>query len=187
MIVLFLLVAAAYLYFLRSQRHPARKILRTGEPLPTFEAVAENGTPLPSGSLHGSPAVILFVRGSWCPFCTRQVEKLTRHYKDIVSHGARLVLLTPKPLETTRRVAEFFNVEFEFWLDEDLQIARRLGLLLDQGVPKKHRNEYGNDTVWPAAVITDAKGIVRYVNISRTIADRPNAGKLLEELRKNVC
>ena len=184
LVVVFLLLAVAYLFYLRSQRHPARHILRTGEPLPSFQAVAEDGTALSSASLQGRPAVILFVRGSWCPFCTRQVEKLTRHYKEIVSLGARLILLTPKPLDTTRRVAEFFGVEFEFWLDENLQIARQLGLLLDKGVPKSHRSQFGRDTVWPAAVISDDNGTVRFVQISRTIADRPNPTRLLDELRK---
>jgi len=97
--------------------------------------------------------------------------------------GARLILVTPKPLETTRRVAEFYEVEFDFWLDEDLKIAKQLGLLMESAVPSDHRNEYGEDTVWPTALVIDPSGIIRYTELSKFIADRPNPKTLLQELR----
>jgi cytochrome oxidase Cu insertion factor (SCO1/SenC/PrrC family) len=48
--------------------------LRAGRPLPDFRAIDEQGDPVRSMELHGSPTVILFVRGNWCPFCSRQVS-----------------------------------------------------------------------------------------------------------------
>ena len=156
--------------------------LRPGSRLPEFSARAENGAPLESTSLSGKPAVLLFVRGNWCPFCSRQVATLTKHYKSITD-VARLVLVTPKPLETTRRVAEFFDFDFEFWLDEDLSIATLLGLRLSGGVPNEHRVEYGEDTLWPAAVVVDADQVIRYASVSKLIADRPNPQKLLKVLQ----
>jgi peroxiredoxin len=160
--------------------------LRPGRPLPDFRAVDEQGDPVRSVELHGAPAVLLFVRGNWCPFCSRQVSNLTQHYRDIVDLGARLILVTPKPLETTRRVAEFFKVEFDFWLDNELAVTRQLGLLQEGGVPKDYDQEYGRDTVWPTALVVDAAGIIRYTNLSKHISDRPDPGVLLREIRKTL-
>jgi len=129
---------------------------------------------------------MLFVRGNWCPFCSSQVENLTVHYKDIIDLGARLILITPKPLETTRRVAEFFEVEFDFWLDKDLAVTKQLGLLQEYGVPNDHRKEYGDDTIWPTALVIDANGIIRFTELSKNIADRPDPKTLLRELRLAV-
>ena len=157
-----------------------------GRPLPDFRAVDEQGDPVRSVELHGAPAVLLFVRGNWCPFCSRQVSNLTQHYRDIVDLGARLILVTPKPLETTRRVAEFFKVEFDFWLDNELAVTRQLGLLQEGGVPKDYDQEYGRDTVWPTALVVDAAGIIRYTNLSKHISDRPDPGVLLREIRKTL-
>jgi peroxiredoxin len=126
---------------------------------------------------------MLFVRGNWCPFCSSHVENLTVHYKDIIDLGARLILVTPKPLETTRRVAEFFEVEFDFWLDVDLAVTKQLGLLHETGVPDDHRKEYGEDTVWPTALVVDPSGIIRYSELSKFVVDRPNPKTLLRELR----
>ncbi len=185
-IVAVLLVAGlAVIYHMRAGR-PVPEALRRGRPLPDFRATDEQGDPVRSTELHGAPAVILFVRGSWCPFCNKQVKNLTSYYKNIVDLGARLIFMTPKPLETTRRVAEFFEVEFDFWLDENLEVTRELGLLLESGVPKDYDNEYGRDTMWPTALVVDAAGIIRFVELSRHIVDRPSPKKLLEELRKAI-
>jgi peroxiredoxin len=182
-IIAVLIVAALGFQRFRKAGRPVPAVLRRGQPLPDFHAVDENGDPVRSTQLHGTGAVILFVRGNWCPFCSSQVENLTVHYKDIIDLGARLILVTPKPLETTKRVAKFFEVEFEFWLDDDLTVAKQLGLLLESGVPKDHRKEYGDDTVWPTALVVDPNGIIRYTELSKFIADRPNPKTLLRELR----
>lgn len=160
--------------------------LKPGSPLPDFTATDEQGNPVRSTELHGTPAIILFVRGNWCPFCSRQVSNLTQYYRDIVDLGARLILITPKPLETTRRVAEFFNVEFDFWLDDELSVTRQLGLLQQGGVPRDYDREYGRDTTWPTALVVDASGIIRFTELSKHISDRPDPEVLLREVRKTV-
>ena len=181
-----LIIAAVWLFLRAKPGRPIPALLRRGQPLPDFSAVDEQGDPVRSTQLHGSPAVMLFVRGSWCPFCSSQVEDLTRHYKDIVDLGGRLILVTPKPLETTRRVAEFFEVEFDFWLDESLQVARKLGLVDASGVPGNYQKEYGADTVWPTAIVADAAGIITYVNLSKTLADRPDPKELLQAINDQL-
>ena len=160
--------------------------LKPGLPLPDFRAADEQGDPVRSLELHGSPTVILFVRGNWCPFCSRQVRNLTQHYRDIVDMGAKLILITPKPLETTRRVAEFFKVEFDFWLDDELAVTRQLGLLQEGGVPKDYGKEYGRDTIWPTALVVDAAGIIAYTKLSKHISDRPDPELLLREVGKTL-
>lgn len=180
-----LVLVAAYVVMRKMSgprpRTPA--VLRPGQRLPAFAALDEQGNTVHSSDLRGAPAVILFVRGTWCPFCTKQVENLTQYYKEIVELGAKLIFITPKPLETTRRVADIFEVEFDFWLDESLAITRELGLLHVAGVPGEHSKEHGEDTVWPTSLVTDVDGVIRYSSLSRFIFDRPNPERLLKVLR----
>jgi peroxiredoxin len=185
-LAILLLAGAGYLYYRLRGSRPVPERLRRGKPLPDFSALDESGKPLASRDLRGTPVVMIFVRGNWCPFCSRQVKNLTGYYKDIVDLGARLIFVTPKPQETTKRVAEFFNVELEFWLDESLAATRKLGLLLESAVPKDYYGEYGRDTTWPASLVIDASGVIRYVELSKHIIDRPNPKTLLRELRKAI-
>ena len=165
---------------------PTPPQLQPGSPLPDFEAVDEEGNAVQSIALRGAPAVMLFVRGNWCPFCNAQVRELARHYREITEIGARLILVTPKPLETTRRVAAFFEVEFDFWLDENLAITRQLDLLQEGGVPRSYEREYGRDTIWPTTLVVDAAGVIRYSELSKHISDRPDPKVLLREIRNTI-
>ena len=180
-----LVVAAVVASRMMSKGRPkVPEQLQPGNALPQFTAVDEKGVAVSSADLKGSPTVILFVRGNWCPFCTRQVKNLADHYKQLNELGAKLIFVTPKPLETTRRVAEFFEIDFAFWLDEDLKITKQLGLFLPSGVPSEHRAEYGENTVWPTALVIDASNTIRYTSLSRLIIDRPKPDRLVKELQK---
>ncbi len=178
-------VVAGLLYALRDKARgrPVPDNLKPGQPLPEFHAVDEDGNRISSAELAGAPAILLFVRGSWCPFCSKQVADLTKVYKEITDFGAKLILITPKPLETTRRVADIFEVDFQFWLDDSLEIAKQLGLVLEAGVPDDYRKEYGEDTLWPTSLVIDANGVIKFTELSRFIADRPNPEKLLKVVR----
>jgi peroxiredoxin len=182
LIVIGIVVVAGVLYAFRDKARgrPVPDCLKPGQALPEFTAVDENGNTVKSSDLAGAPAILMFVRGSWCPFCSKQVANLTRVYKQITDAGARLILVTPKPLATTRRVAEMFELDFQFWLDDSLTIAKSMGLVLADGVPKDQRTEYGQDTLWPTTLIIDANGVIRHTELSRFIADRPNPEKLLK-------
>lgn len=184
LIAVIAVIAVGTFWFLRKRQRPLPASLQIGAPLPDFTALTEDGTAIESRQLRGKSAVLLFVRGNWCPFCSAQVENLAGHYKSISNLGARLILITPKPLATTRRVADFFDVDFEFWLDEDLRVARQLDLLLEDSVPKAHREEYGEDTVWPTALVIDGEGIIRFAALSKFLADRPNPETLVRELQR---
>lgn len=179
-------VAGALVWIKRRGLRATPQQLKPGSPLPDFRAIDEQGDPVRSVELHGSPTVILFVRGNWCPFCSRQVSNLTQYYRDIVDLGAKLILVTPKPLETTRRVADFFKVEFDFWLDDQLAVTRQLGLLQTGGVPGNYDKEYGRDTVWPTAMVVDAASTIRFTELSKHISDRPDPKTLLQEIKKTL-
>ena len=186
--ILMALTITAIMRYLRRPKTSRRSsaVLQRGQPLPDFAALDEHGKTVRSSDLRGTAAVILFVRGNWCPFCSAQVENLTSHYKSIVDLGGRLILVSPKPLETTRRVAEFFEVEFDFWLDENLAVAGQLDLLHKSGVPENYRQEYGSDTVWPVALVVDRAGTITFVERSKDLSDRPDPQVLLRELKKAI-
>lgn len=174
---------ASYALWKKEGGRRVPEVLKKGQRLPEFQAVDEDGNRLSSTDLAGAPAILLFVRGSWCPFCSKQVANLTAVYKEITDAGVKLILVTPKPLETTRRVADIFGVEFDFWLDESLAIAKQLGIFLEGRVPDEQRKEYGEDTLWPAALVIDADGIIRFSELSKFLLDRPDPEKLLSVVK----
>ena len=154
--------------------------LAVGQMLPEFAAETEAGEPIDSTALRGARSVIVFVRGSWCPFCNEQVESLTEHYRQINAGGGRLVIVAPKPLETTRRVADVFGVEFEFWLDPELEAAKHLGLADPEAIPDRFQSSHGRYTIRPTVLVTDSRGVIRYRYISANPKDRPDPQRFMQ-------
>jgi peroxiredoxin len=179
--VLALLLAA---WFLRRRGERAGRRLVRGRRIPDFTVRTEDGEPAGPTDLRGLPAVIIFLRGNWCPFCSSQVEGLTSHYRRINELGARLILVVPEPQQTTRRVADFFDVDFTFWLDPGLNAAETLGIVHPGGVPEEHRDDFGTDTLRPVSVVVDSEGIIRYAYRSRDPRERPDPAELVKVLER---
>ncbi len=182
-----LLLLLALVVAVRAMRRPGARAsarLVRGQRIPDFHVRTEDGERVGPSDLHGLPAVIIFLRGNWCPFCSAQVKELADHYREISAMGARLIFVVPEPQETTRRVADHFGVDFTFWLDPDLAAARTLGILHEQGVPEELRNEYGTDTLRPVSVVIDREGIIRYAHQSRDVRERPDPEEFLAVLKR---
>ncbi|MEL7537363.1 MAG: redoxin domain-containing protein [Pseudomonadota bacterium] len=157
--------------------------LAAGNPFPPMQLADDHGNPVSVSSERDTALVLIFLRGGWCPFCTSQVEQLTASYREITEHNAELVFVTPKPLDTTRRVAEVFGVDFTFWVDQDLKLARELGIYHPDAVPERFREKFGADAFRPASVIVDRAGIIRFARVAPDVRTRPDPKELVSVLR----
>ncbi|MFK8054066.1 MAG: redoxin domain-containing protein [Woeseiaceae bacterium] len=177
-VVSLIAVAIALFAVLNARRVLAQKsvsdALKVGQPLPEFQCKTESGDTVTSGELAGNNSVLLFVRGSWCPFCSEQVKAVTDHYRKITEAGGRLIIVTRKPLAITQRVAEQFGVDFEFWLDENLDAATQLELVDDEHIPDRFHDDYGRRTIRPTVLVTDKSNIIQYGYRSAKASDRPD-------------
>lgn len=184
-IVIALLIAAGLAAWLvRRRGEKASDRLVRGRRIPDFTVQTEDGEPAGPADLRGLPAVIIFLRGNWCPFCSSQVEGLTRHYRRINELGARLILVVPEPQQTTRRVGKFFDVDFTFWVDPGLRAAHELGLVDAGGVPEEYRDDFGADTLRPVSVVIDSEGIIRYAYRSKDVRERPDPAEFVKVLER---
>lgn len=184
-IVVVLLIAAGLVtWLLRRPGEKASDRLVRGRRIPDFTVQTESGEPAGPTDLRGLPAVLIFLRGNWCPFCSSQVEGLTHYYRQISELGGRLILIVPKPQQTTRRVADFFEVDFTFWLDPELSAANDLGIVDPGGVPEDYREDYGTDTFRPVSVVIDGEGIIRYARRSKDVRERPDPAEFVKVLER---
>ena len=78
--------------------------IEKGQPLPEFSALNLDEKPVYSRDLLGKPALLMFYRGNWCPFCVVQVKELAAAYREL-GDRARIVLISPQPARKTRELA----------------------------------------------------------------------------------
>ena len=55
--------------------------------------------PVTSAQLTDKPAILIFYRGNWCPFCMAQLKELFARYRGISAMGVRVAMISPQPHE----------------------------------------------------------------------------------------
>jgi peroxiredoxin len=88
-------------------------LLQPGDRFPDIEITPVGASPLtvPS-SLAGHFGVVLFYRGSWCPYCNAQLSAFQRAHGNLHAVDASVVALSVDDEATTKKLVNKRNLEF---------------------------------------------------------------------------
>jgi len=95
------------------------------------------------------PAVLVYARGAWCPFCLRQLSDYGEQYRTFKQSGIEVVAVSPESPRQSRRLRTGLKLPFTVLSDSKLQVAKHLGLM-DHEKP-------GAPT--PATLVLDRHGV----------------------------
>ena len=88
--------------------------LKSGVQAPDFEALNFKGEKVKLSSLYkDGPVVLIFYRGSWCPFCNTHLQQLQSRLEDIRKYGASLVAVSIDKIDKAAEAVEGNDLEFE--------------------------------------------------------------------------
>lgn len=175
----------SYWFSTYSDRQPSMKLI-VGTKLPHFTVRDVNDKLISSAQLTDKPAILIFYRGNWCPFCTAQIKELMGRYKEIDSLGVRVALIAPQPHENTVGVSKVYDAKFDFLTDEGNAAARTLGIEHKNGLPMgMQMMGYDSDTVMPTVIITGKDGKIVWTHETDNYRVRPEPDTYLAILRKH--
>lgn len=102
-----------------------------GEPMPPFFLPDENGALVSLDDiLTRGPAVVVFHRGHWCPYCRISASVLAEAHKEFAAAGGQVVAITPDKQPFTRTLKEEARAPFPFLTDLDNGYALSLNLAI---------------------------------------------------------
>lgn len=91
-----------------------------------------------------------------------------------------MVLVSPQAESHTASLAKQFDAPLEFWVDQDLSVARALGLVDEKGLPLgMEALGYAQDTVLPTSILLDERGIVFHDDQTDSYRIRPEPADYL--------
>lgn len=103
--------------------------LTVGEMAPDFELPDTHGRRISlAGLLERGPAVLVFYRGGWCPYCNLQLRAFHRALPRIKAAGAGLVAISPQSLDRMESTAVEEELAFPLLSDLGNRVARLFGL-----------------------------------------------------------
>lgn len=74
------------------------------------------------------PAVLVFYRGGWCPFCNQQLAALATTEKEIQSMGFQLLAITPEHYLNLEPTEKGNNADFSLLSDPDGALIQKMGI-----------------------------------------------------------
>ena len=155
-----------------------------GETLPDFDLYDTKGNKFSSESLNRTAAIWLFYRGNWCPLCMAQIKLIAKKYRELRRLGLEIYLVSPQPALNTQALANRFDVPFRFLVDQDLSVARKLGIRHEDSVPFGTLG-YQPDSVYPTVFITSAGGRIAFIDATDSYRIRPQPERLMEIVTKH--
>jgi peroxiredoxin len=124
------------------------------------------------------PAVLVFYRGAWCPYCNLQLAAFRAAHADLGAAGASLAAISPQTPDASLSLAERAELEFPVLSDAGNAVARAYGLVfqLDDAAIELHRRAgvdvpaHNGDDSWELPVSSvfavDAGGTIRYRSVA---------------------
>lgn len=154
----------------------AAQPLSVGTKAPTATLADLDGKPVNlADAIAGKPTVLIFFRGGWCPFCSRQLAALGEHELDLRALGFQIVAISAEAAGKLAATADKTHVRYRLLSDEKAAASLAYGVAyrISSDTGKGYR-ENGielspapdGDGFWlpvPTAFIINRAGVVRFV------------------------
>ncbi|MEO3936422.1 redoxin domain-containing protein [Dermatophilaceae bacterium Soc4.6] len=107
-------------------------LLAPGDLFPALTITTDAGPVRLPDDLGGQFAVVLFYRGSWCPYCNAQLRAFQRSLEALGEAGARVVALSVDDEATTRDLVAKHHLTFPVGYAADASaVAAATGAFVD--------------------------------------------------------
>jgi peroxiredoxin len=180
-IVIALIGNLAYVFWYSRFGRKDNSILKVGNKLPEFSLQDAVGNVVSSNDIIQQPSLIMFYRGNWCPLCMAQIKEVAEQYRELERRGIKTYMVSPQGADHTKLLAKRFDVSMSFLIDKDNEVASKLKILAENGLPMGLQAlGYDSDTVMPTVVMTNGKGEIIFADLTDNYRVRPEPEDFLK-------
>jgi peroxiredoxin len=168
-------------------------VAQPGAELPDASLVDAHGAPTTlRDALAGRPAVVVFYRGAWCPYCNLALRTYQAELVGpLAERGVALVAISPQKPDGSLTMRETNELTYTVLSDPGNTIAGRLGILTEPsagakaaqaalGLDVAETNADGTATIpMPTTVIVDAAGTIRWIDVHPDYVTRSEPAEIL--------
>ncbi|CAN5391035.1 peroxiredoxin-like family protein [soil metagenome] len=177
-----------------------KDVLAPGTVMPDADLLDVHGAPTSLEQLRkGKPAVVVFYRGGWCPYCnitlrTYQAELVPA----LAEQGVALIAVSPQKPDGSLSAAESNELTYSVASDPGNQLAAALGILtgpsadalagqVKLGLDLTEVNADGGTTLpMPTVVVIDDAGIIRWIDVHPNYVTRSEVSDILAAVEKET-
>jgi peroxiredoxin len=175
--------------------------LKAGEHAPeaalSCGLTSAQGKPVRLGDeLAKGPAIVVFYRGGWCPYCNLTLRAYQKLLPQIRALGAGMIAITPETPDRSLSTSEKNALEYQVLSDPELRAAAAFGLAFElppdlQALYLKNGNDLrlvNGSAQWslpvPATYVIGADGLVLYAHVDADYRNRAEPADALAALQR---
>ena len=145
------------------------------------------------------PAIIIFYRGGWCPYCNRHFGELKSIEPELLKLGYQIIAVSPDRPELLKEFAEKKGIEYRLLSDSEMKAATSLGIAfrVDEDLVKKYKTKHSIDLEGdsgqthhllpvPSVFIVTTDNVIRYSYINPNYKVRITPDDLLQAAKNAV-
>ncbi len=146
----------------------ANSTLQVGDIAPTFILESATGRLVKLAEVRKN-IMLVFLRGTWCQHCRRQLSLLQQDYVEYARMGMRILGIVGQKPAKLRKYIQRNYVPFPLLADSNRTVMKSYGVYRSISL-----DTFNN--ALPATFIIDRAGIIQFIYIGSTQIDRPSKG-----------
>jgi len=161
--------------------------LLTGETIPAINIPGAGGKLYNvNESLAKKPAILIFYRGGWCPFCNKQLSGIQQIESKLRNMGYEIIAISTDSPARLAETAGKDQLTYTLLSDADLAVSKQFGIaykgpegyskILMEGSEGKNVDKL---LPVPSVFIVDTKGVIQFEYINPDFKQRINPDLLL--------
>ena len=140
----------------------------------------------------GKPAVVVFYRGAWCPYCNIALRTYQNELVPaLTERGFELIAVSPQKPDGSLTSAQSNELTFTVASDPGNEIAAAVGIMSDPspdsvaaqiklGLDLAEVNADGGRTLpMPTVIVVDAAGVIRWIDVHPNYTSRSEVADIL--------
>jgi len=167
-----------------------------GTPLPDADLLDVDGKLIAlSVARQNRPAVVVFYRGAWCPYCNITLRTYQAQLAaELARREVQLIAISPQRPDGSLSMLDTNSLTFTVLSDPGNQIAGELRILTapspaavraqaSMGLDVAEHNADGTNVIpMPTVIVVDADGIIRWIDVHPNYTSRTEPEQILAAL-----
>jgi peroxiredoxin len=135
-------------------------VLKVGDPAPAFEMPdVLTGETVKSADLLGSPVLLYFARGTWCPTCRRWMDQMAKRLPELQKRGVRVIAVVAQKPGSAAADLRDEPYPFPVLADASRTVVKEYGVYV-------RANFESINIARPSTFVLDAKSVVRFMHVA---------------------
>lgn len=137
------------------------------------------------------PTVLIFYRGSWCPYCNKHLAELQQAEQKLVDIGYQILAVSPDRPEKLKGSIQKHDLEYTLLSDSPMELSKAFGLAykVDERTVKRYKKngiDLEEDSGYdhhllpvPAVYLINTDGLITFQYVNPNYQTRINSDVLL--------